>query len=132
MMPTRLGALVLLGALIACGGNGTAKPVTELKVRDLRSEQARSRSPGDVLGPMVALTLPDRVIYGPPPDLTLHRGDSLLTAPFGITPRTDAPARPGGAADTSSGARRPAPAGADTAARRDTAVQAPPSPRPPR
>jgi hypothetical protein len=118
MTLTRIGTLVLLGTLVACGGNGTAKPVTELKVRDLRAEQARSRSPGDVLGPMVALTLPDRVIYGPPPDLTLHRGDSLITAPFGITPRTDSPARPGGG-DTSS-VRRSTPAQGDTAARRDS------------
>jgi hypothetical protein len=117
MINLRFGVLVL-GALIACGDDGTARPITELDVGDLRDEQARSRSPGDVLGPMAASTQPDRVIYDAPVDLAKQSGDSLVTAPFGITPRTDSPSRPGGA-DSASASRR-APARGDTAARRDS------------
>jgi hypothetical protein len=54
---------------------------------------------------MLALTKPDRVIYGSPPNLALEK-DTVAAAPFGITPAADSAARP---------------VARDTTARRDSA-----------
>lgn len=116
MTAHRIGWLVVIGlALPACGDEGTAKPIAQVEMRDLRAEQARERAPAQVLRGMRMPEQPDRVIYDPPPDLTLRTPDSLLTAPLGITPGAAAP-RAG--ADTS-GARRGTAARGDTA-RRDS------------
>ena len=117
MTAHRIGWLVVLClALPACGDDGTAKPIAKVEMRDLRAEQARERAPAQVLQAMRMPEQPDRVIYDSPPDLTLRTGDSLVTAPFGITPGAGAAPRAG--TDTS-GAQRGAAARGDTA-RRDS------------
>jgi hypothetical protein len=105
--------LVVIGVVAGCGDD-SGKPIVRMETRDLRAEQARDRAPTIVMEPMRVAVGQEPIIYDPPPDLTLRRADSALTAPFGVT------AGPGGAggaqADTTT-RPQPTPAVRDTAAR---------------
>lgn len=84
-----LASLAATIALLACGADRT-EPVTRIGVEDLRERQARRSGAGP--GVLQALQVPQgpgRIIYEPPMDLTLRRGDTAVTAPFGITAAPD-------------------------------------------
>ena len=91
---TGLRVCCLVWMAAACGDD-VAKPITKIEVHDLRDSLARIQVPGQEL--MHAMREPDVsriIIYDPPVDLTLRRGDSLLTAPFGITAAPDSATAP--------------------------------------
>ncbi|HUF29931.1 MAG TPA: hypothetical protein VMM77_04635 [Gemmatimonadaceae bacterium] len=84
-----------LVCVIAACGDDVAKPITKIEVHDLRDSLSRIQGPRQEL--MRAMSEPDvsqRIIYEPPVDLTLRRGDSLVTAPFGITAAPDSATTP--------------------------------------
>jgi hypothetical protein len=81
--------------MAAACGDDVAKPITKIEVRNLRDSLARIQGPQDAV--LRAMREPDvsrRIIYDPPVDLTLRRGDSLVTAPFGITAAPDSATAP--------------------------------------
>ena len=91
--PTITGFVVVACLVTGCGDDET-KPVTRIDVNDLRESQARTMAPGpQLLEPMRDPTGPGRIIYEPPVNLALHGGDSLVTAPFGITAAPDSAGR---------------------------------------
>jgi hypothetical protein len=88
----RICCLVWMAA--ACGDD-VAKPIAKIEVRNLRDSLARIQGPQDAV--LRAMREPDvsrRIIYDPPVDLTLKRGDSLVTAPLGITAAPDSATAP--------------------------------------
>lgn len=117
---TVAGMVVAACLVMGCGSDET-KPVTRIDVNDLRESQARTTAPGpQLLEPMRDPQGPGRIIYEPPVNLALHAGDSLVTAPFGITAAPDSAGR----SPTAPAPDQQTPARRQDTARQDTAQQA--------
>ena len=92
------GIVLVSFAAAACGDNRT-EPVTRIDVVDARGGQSRSTLPRpEMMALMGDPEGPGRIIYEPPVNLAKSPGDSLVSAPFGITTAPDSagrnPARP--------------------------------------